>query len=101
MGTRFTGPGDSQVVTRVTSSGEDQVRTRFTRSKGGPRRDLCHQVWVRPRWKTHSPVPGEAYVQAMQKNHVPMMTREGPEFPGLGESNLQAMQWNHAPMMPR
>ena len=75
MGTRFTGPGDSQVVTRVTSTDEDQVRTRFTRSKLGLRRDLCHQVWVRHNWQPHSPGTDEANLQAMERNRVPIMPR--------------------------
>ena len=40
-------------------------------------------------------------MQAMQRNHVPMMPRLVLELPRPGEANLQAMQWNHVPMMPR
>ena len=46
-------------------------------------------------------IPGEANLQAMQRNHVTMMPWLGPELPDPGEANLQAMQWKHVPMMPR
>ena len=79
---------------------EDQVRTRFTMSKRGPRGALCHKVWGRPRRQPHLPGPGEANLQAMQRNHVLVMLRLGPDLPGPDEANLQAMQWNHVPMSP-
>ena len=50
---------------------------------------------------TPTPGPGEANMQAMQRNHVMMMPWLGPELPDPGEANLQAMQWNHVPTMPR
>ena len=40
-------------------------------------------------------------MQAIQRNHVVMMPRLVLELPRPGEANLQAMQWNHVPMMAR
>ena len=75
MGTRYTRsrlyPGGDQIPV----PGEDQVRTRFTRSKGGPCGALCYKVWGRPRWQPHSRGPGEANLQVMQRNYVPVMLR--------------------------
>ena len=36
-----------------------------------------------------SPGPGEANLQAMLWNHIPMMPREGPESPSPNEAQME------------
>ena len=53
-----------------------------------PRWGQSHLVQKRPKCGQELPGPGEANLQAMQRNHVPMMPRYGPELPGPGEASL-------------